>query len=121
IYTATGATGFSLGLVFGGLLTEIGWRWVFFLPAPIALAALIGAIKLVPHDRAAARSARSFDVWGAVSLTAAMLLLVYTVVEAPDVGWASARTLRSFVAVGAIPASFLTIQRRPAAPPLRLR
>src|SRR5262249_18354757 len=36
IYTATGATGFSLGLVFGGLLTEIGWRWVFFLPVPVA-------------------------------------------------------------------------------------
>src|SRR3954449_13396425 len=37
IYTATGATGFSLGLVAGGLLTELGWRWVFFLPVPIAL------------------------------------------------------------------------------------
>jgi MFS family permease len=39
VFTATGATGFSLGLVFGGLLTEIGWRWVFFLPAPVALVA----------------------------------------------------------------------------------
>ena len=37
VFTATGAIGFSLGLVFGGLLTEIGWRWVFFLPAPVAL------------------------------------------------------------------------------------
>src|SRR3989440_2404601 len=106
IYTATGAVGFSLGLVFGGLLTEIGWRWVFFLPAPIALAALIGAVKLVPRDAAVARSFRSFDIWGAASLTAAMLLLVYTVVEAPDVGWASARTLGSFAAVAAILAGF---------------
>src|SRR5438552_1062820 len=50
IYTATGAVGFSLGLVFGGLLTEIGWRWVFFLPVPVALVTLIGAIKLVPRE-----------------------------------------------------------------------
>src|SRR4029078_4320202 len=50
IYTATGATGFSLGLVFGGLLTEIGWRWVFFLPAPVALLALAGAVRFVPKE-----------------------------------------------------------------------
>ncbi|MEW6583664.1 MAG: MFS transporter, partial [Actinomycetota bacterium] len=48
IYTATGATGFSLGLVFGGLLTEIGWRWVFFLPVPVALVTLLAAVRLVP-------------------------------------------------------------------------
>src|SRR2546427_1967499 len=48
IYTATGATGFSLGLVFGGLLTEIGWRWVFFLPVAVAAVTLAGAIPLVP-------------------------------------------------------------------------
>jgi EmrB/QacA subfamily drug resistance transporter len=120
IYTATGATGFSLGLVFGGLLTEIGWRWVFFLPAPIALAALIGAIKLVPRDAPVARSFRSFDLWGAASLTAAMLLLVYTVVEAPDVGWGSARTLGSFAAVAAILAGFVAIERRSATPLVRL-
>src|SRR5215468_3587880 len=86
IYTATGATGFSLGLVFGGLLTEIGWRWVFFLPAPVALAALIAGLRLVPRDAGGTRAVRSFDLGGALSLTAAMLLLVFTVVEAPTVG-----------------------------------
>src|SRR5215471_17099164 len=50
VYTATGATGFSLGLVFCGLLTEICWRWVFFLPAPVALAALVAGLRLVPRD-----------------------------------------------------------------------
>src|SRR3954465_15810222 len=48
IYTATGATGFSLGLVVGGVLTELRWRWGFFLPRPLALATLLAAIKLVP-------------------------------------------------------------------------
>src|SRR5438552_4774292 len=58
IYTATGATGFSLGLVFGGLLTELGWRWVFFLPVPVALVTLLAAIRLVPDGTRAARLSR---------------------------------------------------------------
>jgi EmrB/QacA subfamily drug resistance transporter len=120
IYTATGATGFSLGLVFGGLLTEIGWRWVFFLPAPLALITLLAAIRLVPRDSRPARVARSFDLAGAVTLTAAMLLLVFTVVEAPDAGWGSARTLASFAGIAAILAAFVTIERRRAQPLVRL-
>jgi EmrB/QacA subfamily drug resistance transporter len=120
IYTATGATGFSLGLVFGGLLTEIGWRWVFFLPAPIALATLLAAIRLVPTDRHSVRPSRSFDLAGAVSLTAAMLLLVFTVVEAPDAGWGSARTLLSFAGVAAVLTAFVAIEKRTTEPLVRL-
>jgi EmrB/QacA subfamily drug resistance transporter len=120
IYTATGATGFSLGLVFGGLLTEIGWRWVFFLPVPIALVTLIAATQLVPAEHRDVPRSRSFDLAGAVTLTAAMLLLVFTVVEAPDVGWASARTLGSFAGVAGILAAFVAIERRTAVPLVRL-
>jgi EmrB/QacA subfamily drug resistance transporter len=120
IYTATGATGFSLGLVFGGLLTEIGWRWVFFLPVPVALITLLAAIRLVPRDARVPRLSRSFDLAGAVTLTAAMLLLVFTVVEAPDAGWASLRTIASFAAAAAILASFVAIERRTAVPLVRL-
>jgi EmrB/QacA subfamily drug resistance transporter len=120
IYTATGATGFSLGLVFGGLLTEIGWRWVFFLPVPVALLTLLAGIRLVPTDARATRQSGSFDFAGAVALTTAMLLLVFTVVEAPDAGWASARTLLSFAAAAAILAAFVGIERRTATPLVRL-
>jgi EmrB/QacA subfamily drug resistance transporter len=120
VYTATGATGFSLGLVFGGLLTEIGWRWVFFLPVPVALITLLAAIRLVPRDARVPRLSRSFDVAGAVTLTAAMLLLVFTVVEAPDAGWGSFRTIASFAAAAVILASFVAIERRTAAPLVRL-
>ena len=120
IYTATGATGFSLGLVFGGLLTEIGWRWVFFLPVPVALATLVAGLWLVPRDARGAHVSRAFDVAGAVTLTAAMLLLVYTVVEAPAVGWGSPRTVGSFAAVAAMLAAFVAIERRTAAPLVRL-
>ena len=122
IYTATGATGFSLGLVFSGLLTEIGWRWVFLFPAPLALLVLLAAIRLVPDDRARAaeRPARRFDLAGAVGVTAGMLILVFTLVEAPDAGWTSARTLAGFAAAAAILAAFVAHERRVEAPLVRL-
>jgi EmrB/QacA subfamily drug resistance transporter len=120
IYTATGAIGFSLGLVFGGLLTELGWRWVFFLPVPVAFVALLGAIKLVPDTGRVLRSRGSFDIAGAVLMTSAMLLLVYTLVQAPTVGWGSARTLLSFVVAAAILGAFVVRERRAASPLVRL-
>jgi hypothetical protein len=65
-------------------------------------------------------SVRRFDVAGAVSITAAMLLLVFTVVEAPEVGWATGRTIGGFVGVAALLGLFLTIERRSVAPLVRL-
>src|SRR5919106_378096 len=93
IYTATGASGFSLGLVAGGLLTELGWRWTFLLPVPIALGLLLAAPRFLPIDHVAARGRRSFDMPGAVTLTAGMLLLVRTIVEAPEQGWTAPETI----------------------------
>jgi EmrB/QacA subfamily drug resistance transporter len=120
VYTATGATGFSLGLVFGGLLTEIGWRWVFFLPAPLALAALLAGIRLVPQSSRPRFARGGFDLAGAVTMTASMLLLVYTLVEAPNAGWGSLRTLGSLVGVAAILAVFVARERTAASPLVRL-
>src|ERR1044071_5551607 len=93
IYTATGASGFSMGLVAGGLLTELGWRWTFLLPVPFALRLLVAAPRYLPRDRIVAATRQSFDIPGAVTLTATMLLLVRTVVEAPDDGWGSPATI----------------------------
>ena len=87
-----GAGGYSSGLLFGGLMTGVGWRWTFLLPVPIALAALAAAFVLLPKDKPAEEGGH--DLAGAALSTGAMLLLVYTVVTAPDVGWASARTDR---------------------------
>ena len=120
IYTATGATGFSLGLVFGGALTQIGWRWTFFLPVPIALVTLIAATRLVPRQPRPLTTRRAFDLAGAASLTAGMLLLVFTLVESPHEGWASARTLGSFAAVAAILGAFVLREQSTPAPLVRL-
>jgi EmrB/QacA subfamily drug resistance transporter len=120
VYTATGATGFSLGLVFGGALTELGWRWTFFLPVPVALITLLAAMRFVPSGPQPLRTRRAFDLAGAVSLTAGMLLLVYTLVEAPDKGWASGRTLGSLALTAAILGAFVLREQRTEAPLVRL-
>jgi MFS family permease len=120
IYTATGASGFSLGLVAGGLLTELGWRWTFLLPVPIALLLLALGPRFLPRDRVELTRRRSFDIPGAVTLTAGMLLLVRTIVEAPDQGWSSAETIGGFALALALLATFVAIERRSSAPLVRL-
>jgi MFS family permease len=120
IYTATGASGFSFGLVAGGLLTELGWRWTFLLPVPIAVLLLALGPRYLPRDSVERVGARSFDIPGAVTLTAGMLVLVRTIVEAPDEGWSSAATIGGFAVALALLGSFLALERRAAAPLVRL-
>jgi MFS family permease len=120
IYTATGASGFSLGLVAGGLLTELGWRWTFLLPVPIALVLLALAPRYLPRDRASLTPRRSFDIPGAVTLTAGMLLLVRTIVEAPEQGWGALSTILAFIASAALLAAFVAIETRSRSPLVRL-
>ena len=118
IYSAFGASGFSLGLVLSGLLTEVSWRLTLLVPAPVALLTLIAAIRFVPRGAhgSVTRSGRKFDIPGAVTVTGAMLLLVYTVVAAQQAGWGSARTIGSFAAVAVALAGFVAIERRSADP-----
>jgi EmrB/QacA subfamily drug resistance transporter len=119
-YTATGASGFSLGLVLGGLLTELGWRWTFLLPVPFALAILVLARRVIPRDRIIPGTRRRYDVAGAFTITAAMLLLVRTVVEAPEVGWNDPTIIGAFALVVALLVAFVAIELRTPQPLVRL-
>lgn len=119
VYTATGASGFALGLVVGGLLSEVSWRWVFFAPVLMSVATLAGALWLVPDGGRPSRPPR-VDLAGALSVTSAMLLLVFTLVEAPITGWGSARTVGSLAGVALLLALFVMIERRSPAPLVRL-
>jgi MFS family permease len=121
IYAAVGASGWSLGLVFGGALTELGWRYTFFLPVPIALAILLLAPRYLPKDEPSEKVTRKrFDFAGTGTLAIAMLGLVYTIVEAPDIGWGSAQTLISFAAVALLLTAFVRIEQRSDEPLIRL-
>ena len=119
IFAVFGASGYSAGLVFSGLLTEVGWRWTFLLPVPIALIALVAAFILIPDYRPE-RSGAGYDIPGAITGAAGSLLLVFAVVEAPHAGWASPRTLISFVVAAALLAAFVLIEKRSSHPLLRL-
>ncbi|HEY4093932.1 MAG TPA: MFS transporter [Baekduia sp.] len=120
VYAACGASGFSSGLILGGLLTEAGWRWTFLLPAPFALAILLLAPRLLVKDRPAERTRGDFDIGGAVTITAGMLLFVRTIVRAPEIGWTSTGTVISFSIAVALLAAFVTIEKRVAQPLVRL-
>jgi MFS family permease len=118
IYTVFGASGYSSGLIFGGLMTGIGWRWTFLMPVPVAIIALAAGLALIPRGMPA--SGGGHDVLGALTSTAAMLLLVYSLVSAPSRGWTGPVTLSLFAAVIVLLAAFVYVERRVAHPLIRL-
>jgi MFS family permease len=118
IFTVFGASGYSSGLILGGLLTSLGWRWTFLIPVPLALAALVFGAMLIPRDRPAADGGH--DLIGATTLTSGMLLAVYTVVSAPDRGWLDPVTLGLAAAAVALLITFVVTENRIAHPLIRL-
>jgi MFS family permease len=118
VYAGTAAGGFSLGMVAGGLLTAIDWRWVFFAPVVLAAVILVAAIALIPREAVPIKTAGGFDLGGALTLTGSMLLLVSTVVRAPDV--AAGQTAATLVAGLVLLGVFVLIEQRVASPLIRL-
>src|SRR6201986_2505143 len=110
VYTVFGASGFSLGLVLSGLLTEISWRWTLLVPAPVAAIVLVAGIWFIPRGERTTRGGRKFDIPGARAITTAMLLLVYTVVSAQQAGWGSARTVGSLAAAARPVGGFVALE-----------
>src|SRR5262249_5837440 len=117
-HTALGAWGAisglggAAGVLFGGLLTEgPGWRWVLFVNVPICAATLLCAFLLLDPERTRAALAH-FDVLGALLGTGGMLLLVYALVKAPDVGWSATRTIAELAGAGVTLAAFVINERR---------
>jgi EmrB/QacA subfamily drug resistance transporter len=121
LWGAIGASGATVGVVAGGLLTRyVGWEYIFFLNVPIGAAALLLAPRIVPESRLAA-ARRRFDPLGAVTVTGALLLLVYTISKAPQAGWGSARTVALLAVSAALLVAFVVIEARAAAPLMPLR
>ena len=93
VYSFVASAGASLGLLAGGVLTQaIDWHWIFFVNVPIGIAAGVAAVRLLDHQ-AGLGLRHGADAPGAVLVTGALMLGVYTIVQAADYGWASTRTL----------------------------
>jgi EmrB/QacA subfamily drug resistance transporter len=115
VWGAVAGSGAAAGVLLGGVLTEFaGWEWVLFVNVPIGIAAAVLAPRLLPESRNA--GARHFDLAGAVTVTAGLSLLVYTLVDANDAGWLSGQTLALAAVALALLAAFVVIEQRSHAP-----
>ena len=112
VWGAVAGSGGAAGVLLGGVLTEyLGWEWVLFVNVPIGVIAALLAPRLLAesHDESAERS---FDIGGAVSVTAGLSLLVYTLVDANNAGWGSTKTIVLGALSVLILAAFVVIERR---------
>ena len=121
IWGAVGASGGTVGLLLGGVLTDtVGWQWIFLLNVPVSLAVIALAPALVSESRAEAGS-RRFDLAGAATVTGGLTLLVYAIVGAEDAGWLSARTLGLLAVAAVLLAVFVAVEARSRSPLMPLR
>ncbi|MGH2450198.1 MAG: MFS transporter, partial [Candidatus Limnocylindria bacterium] len=109
-------SGAAIGVLLGGVLTEyVGWQWIFFVNIPIAAATLALVPRYVRESRAEGLR-RHFDSFGAVTVTASLMLLVFGLTQANRVGWGSAQTIGVFVASAVLMAIFLANETRSQSP-----
>jgi EmrB/QacA subfamily drug resistance transporter len=114
VYTSMTAAGGALGLILGGALVEgASWRWVFFVNVPIGILVMIATPFVLPKiDGHGGR----LDIPGAITVSAAMALLVYGLVHAPTAGWTASATLISFIAAVLLLILFVVIEHRTTQP-----
>src|SRR5499433_330924 len=121
IWGGLGAVGATAAWLIGGPLVDgPGWQWIFFINIPLGLAALALSPVLLRESRAAL-TRRSYDPAGALTITGALVLLVYALVEAPDAGWGSLQTILLFAGSTVLLAAFAFIESRHPAPLVPLR
>jgi EmrB/QacA subfamily drug resistance transporter len=113
---AVGGTASAAGVLLGGVLTDrLGWEWVMWVNVPVALIAAALAPHLIAESRSKAAE-RTFDLAGAVSVTAGLSVLVYAIVDAADAGWDSLQTLGLIGLAAGLLGAFVAIERRSRAP-----
>ena len=120
VWSAIAVGGGAVGLLLGGVLTDlVAWQWVFFVNVPVGAAALGLSARYVPESRSPGVQ-RGIDVGGAVSITSGLLILVYAIVNAQSAGWLSGRTLGLAALAVVLLAGFVVIETRHRSPLIRL-
>lgn len=121
VWGGAGASGLTLGALLGGVLTEnFGWPAVFYVNVPLAGLVALAALFVIPKDPARTER-RRFDLPGALSVTAGATLLVFALVEGPELGWLSGWVLGAFAAAVLLLAGFALIESRSADPLMPFR
>jgi EmrB/QacA subfamily drug resistance transporter len=120
IWASLGGIGGTAGWLIGGPLTDVGWQLVFLINVPIGAVALLLAPRLLRESRERTER-REFDFAAAVSVTAALVMLVYGVAKAPEVGWGDVQTLALLAGSAVLLVVFALIEARATAPLLPLR
>jgi len=121
IWGGIGGVGGTAGLLLGGPVTALlGWEWIFFINVPVGIA-LLALCRVLLRESRNPSLPRTFDVTGAVTITLALVLLVYGITEAPTTGWSSPRTWLVFLSSAALMAIFVFIEKRSVAPLVPLR
>jgi EmrB/QacA subfamily drug resistance transporter len=120
VWAAIAVGGGAVGLLLGGILTDaFSWPWIFFVNVPIGVAAFIVSLRLVPESKDE-HAHKSFDLAGAISITAGLIALVFGIVRSSVSGWGSAEVLGPIGAAVVLLVSFVFIERRSAEPLVRL-
>jgi EmrB/QacA subfamily drug resistance transporter len=115
VWGAVAGSGGAAGVLLGGVLTKYaGWEWVLFVNTPIGLAAAFIAPRLLAESRD--QHSKTFDVAGAVSVTAGLALFVYALVNANQAGWGSTETIGLGALAIALLVGFVFAERRNAQP-----
>jgi EmrB/QacA subfamily drug resistance transporter len=121
VWSAIGGIGATSALLIGGPLTDgLGWEWIFFINIPVAIGLLALSPVLLRESRGQ-ETRRIYDVAGAVTITTALVLLVYAVVEAPEAGWGDPQTVGLLITSAALIAVFAVVENRSQAPLVPLR
>ena len=122
IWGGIAGSGAAAGTLLGGVLTSaFGWEWIFFVNVPIG-AVLVGLTPfLLSREPAGALARRNFDVAGAVTVTSGLMVLVYALTRATQIGWSATQTITLLVISGALLAAFAVVEVRAADPVLPKR
>ncbi len=116
IWGAAAGSGGAAGVLLGGILTDgLGWEWVLWVNVPVALIALAITPRLIAESRDQSQT-RSYDVLGAITVTAALSIMVYAFVDATDAGWGSTQTIGLLSASAVLLAVFIVTELRSKAP-----